>query len=112
MLAEKSAKHPEKFSEAWNFGPNDHDAVSVEFIAKYISSKTPGMLVESHEGDHPHEATLLKLDISKSRGRLNWMPKWSVTQALDKVLDWHEAFEAGHDMYEKSMEHIRSYEQF
>lgn len=111
MLAENMALVPKDFSEPWNFGPNDFDAKSVEYIAKYISSKYKNKFaLKSQQGDHPHEASYLKLDISKTRSLLGWEPKWSLETALDLVLDWNDAFLNRQNMYEKSMSQLDFYE--
>jgi CDP-glucose 4,6-dehydratase len=59
----------------------------------------------------PHEAQLLKLDISKSRERLNWSPRWDLNTALQKVVNWHGAWTSGGDMRKFTEQQINEYEQ-
>ena len=60
-------------------------------------------------GDHPHEAHYLKLDISKARARLNWAPRWSLDQALERIIEWHQAWRAGADMRALCLQQISQY---
>ncbi|HPI41661.1 MAG TPA: CDP-glucose 4,6-dehydratase [Pseudobdellovibrionaceae bacterium] len=93
LLAEKLYKNGETFDDAWNFGPFDNDAQSVEYIVKRLvtiwgdSAKwltTPG--------EHLHEATYLKLDSSKSRARLSWFPNWNLDTALVHTAKWYKDY--------------------
>jgi len=60
-----------EFPEGWNFGPNDEDALPVEWIVNELAHLWgQGATWQMDEGEHPHEATYLKLDISKARSRL------------------------------------------
>ena len=44
------------------------------------------------EAPQPHEANYLKLDSSKAHNQLNWQPRWQLQTALQKTLEWHEAW--------------------
>ena len=64
------------------------------------------------EGDrrvHPHEATFLKLDCSKSRARLGWRPRWQLEHALEETVGWYRAFYAGSDVRALSFGQIAAY---
>ena len=37
----------------------------------------------------PHEAGLLRIDSSKSKRDLGWVPKWDATTAIQKTVDWY-----------------------
>lgn len=60
-------------------------------------------------GDHPHEANYLKLDISKARQHLSWVPRWDLDTALNKIVAWHQAWLAKADVQALSLEHINQY---
>jgi CDP-glucose 4,6-dehydratase len=90
-IAEKMFTDQHQFSEAWNFGPKDEDAKSVEWIVNKVLSlwgNSNGFNIE--KGDHPHEANYLKLDYSKSANRLYWKPKWDLAEALERIVVWHK----------------------
>jgi CDP-glucose 4,6-dehydratase len=110
LLAQKLYENGPKYSGAWNFGPSDHDARTVEWIVKKICEmwgreSTYGV----DEGEHPHEATYLKLDCSKAKMELGWTPKWSLEIALEKILDWNKVFQAKGDLKMKCLQQIKEY---
>lgn len=98
------------FEEAWNFGPNDSDAQSVECIVSRLAGIWGGEAVWGvDDGRHHHEAKLLKLDISNARHRLGWRPRWDLQQALERTIDWHRAWLGGASMREFSLKQIFAY---
>lgn len=110
MLAERLVDAGSAYAEAWNFGPADEDARSVGWIVQHLASLWgEGASVEIAEGNHPHEAGYLKLDISKVRARLDWAPKWPLGVALAKIVDWHREYLASGDMRAKCAQQIREY---
>ena len=46
----------------------------------------------------PHENTYLKLDSSKSRTLLGWLPRLDLKTTLEWVVDWTRKFEEKADM--------------
>jgi CDP-glucose 4,6-dehydratase len=85
--------NPLLFSQAYNFGPQSEDALSVEEMVKLaIKSWGSGRYVIEHQLDQPHEAGLLKLDISKVKSELNWAPKMMAGSTVNFTLDWYKNF--------------------
>lgn len=98
------------FAEGWNFGPVDEDARSVEWIVRRMCDTWPGEASwTAQAGDHPHEANFLKLDISKARQRLGWVPRWNLEAALARTMDWHRAWIDGENMRDFSVKQIDAY---
>jgi CDP-glucose 4,6-dehydratase len=90
LLAQKLYSEGSEYSEAWNFGPVDSDAKPVEWIVRKLCGMIPeskGYTVE--KTPQPHEASHLKLDISKAKARLGWEPRWSLETALAKIVEWN-----------------------
>lgn len=86
-------KKPIDFAQAYNFGPQSEDALSVEEMVKAaIESWGFGEYQIEHEANQPHEAGLLKLDISKVKSELNWMPKMNAKETVKFTLDWYKNF--------------------
>lgn len=111
MLAEKLVQEGPAWGEAWNFGPHDADARPVSWIADRLSLHWgPGARWVRDAGEHPHEAHLLKLDSSKARQRLRWLPRWSLDQSLQHIAAWHKAQLAGQDLLAASLAQISDYE--
>lgn len=110
ILAEKLYTEGSAFAEAWNFGPGDSDARTVGWIVEYLCSQIPNASWECDDAPQPHEANLLKLDISKAKARLGWHPGWNLQAALDRTLEWHQALKNGVDMAGFSRGQIHEYE--
>ena len=109
-LAEHLMQTGEKAAEAWNFGPADEDAQPVRWVVEQLVAQVPGAhWVSRQESAQLHEANYLKLDSSKARARLGWVPRWHLSEALGKTLAWHLAWRAGEDMRSVSLEQIRMY---
>lgn len=100
----------QNFAEGWNFGPLDEDARSVEWIVNQICQSWPGEATwRTQAGKHPHEANVLKLDISKARQRLGWTPRWTLESAIAHTIDWHRSWINGDNMREVSVKQINAY---
>ncbi len=99
------------YAEGWNFGPGENDAMSVEKITETLFKAwdQPGNFTV--ENSHLHEASLLKLDCSKARIRLNWKPQWNAETAIQQVSSWYKAYLAGNDMYVYTLNQITQYQQ-
>lgn len=110
MLAEKLSTQGTEFAAGWNFGPEDRDARTVEWIVRHLVDLWGGDAAWScDEGRHPHEARYLKLDISKARGHLGWQPRWTLETALERTIEWHKAWLADTDMHDVSLKQIADY---
>ena len=93
LLGANLAAEPMKFSQAYNFGPLLSDALSVEEMLKLaIASWGKREYVVEKEEGQPHEAGLLKLDISKAISELKWQPKMNAEQAVRMTMDWYSEF--------------------
>ena len=111
MLAEKLFIEGKGFAEAWNFGPEDDDARSVQWIVDYLCAQLPNVAWQCDALQQPHEANTLKLDSSKAKAQLNWRPRWNLQTALGKTLSWHKSWKQGSDMAAFSAQQIQEYEE-
>ena len=113
LLAERLCEAGPDFAEAWNFGPDERDARTVEWIVQDMRRVWgDGATWSRDEQVHPHEATFLRLDISKARARLGWRPVLGLEQALPLVVEWHRAWYGGVDMRAFSLGQIDHYRRF
>ena len=44
------------------------------------------------------EANFLKLDCSKIKKAIGWTPRWHITEAVEKIVEWSKAYLAGEDI--------------
>ncbi len=87
---------PIKFGNAYNFGPNTADAISVEeMVVKAIKCWGVGSYKAVADSINPHEAGLLKLDISKALGHLNWKPLFNAQTAIERTISWYKNYYNG-----------------
>lgn len=98
------------FAEAWNFGPDDEDARSVGWIVGRLAEIRQDLKWQADPSPQPHEAHYLKLDSSKAKSRLRWQPRWHLQTALQKTLEWHQAWRRGDDMRTVTLQQIEHYQ--
>lgn len=111
LLAEKLLTEGVRFSGAWNFGPKQNSIVPVEeVVTRMIKSWGSGSwgIVNAQE-EQFYETTLLNLDTSKSKFKLNWSPRWSLEQALDYTVEWYKNYKVHPDMRTLCMKQIEQY---
>jgi CDP-glucose 4,6-dehydratase len=110
VLGAKLYAEGASYAEGWNFGPDDSDAKTVEWIAGKICEVWGGNAfyeIDTHL--QPHEATYLKLDCSKAKSRLGWYPKWHIDTAINRIVEWTKAYQRGADMRSCCNGQIREY---
>jgi CDP-glucose 4,6-dehydratase len=99
-----------QLADAWNFGPHDDDAWPVGRIAETMAMRwgsDASWIVDS--APSVHEAGYLKLDASKARAELGWLPQLRLNTALDLAADWYKAWNAGSDMQAFTLNQIEAY---
>jgi len=108
-LAEQLFKNPRDFSEGWNFGPYDRDVRPVDWILDEMTTLWPEASWALDQDDNPHEAMLLKLDISKASAILGWVPTWDLNVTLGKIVRWHKHWIEGADMRVECIKEINEF---
>nr|WP_315463732.1 CDP-glucose 4,6-dehydratase [uncultured Rhodoferax sp.] len=99
-LAERLFVDGTSFAEAFNFGPREDDAQPVDWIVRQLAIKWGDSAKWQVDGaNHPHEASLLRLDVSKAAHRLAWRPELNLDAALQLTVDWTRANLDGQDMH-------------
>jgi len=110
-LAEQLEKNGSKYAQAWNFGPIEEDARSVQWIVEKMTKLWGDNAdwIDDESGHIPHEANYLKLDCSKAHMKLNWYPKWDLCQTLSKIVEWHKLDCSGNKCRDLCLEQINEY---
>ena len=110
-LAERLFVDGQTYAEAFNFGPREDDAQPVEWIVQQLASKWGNSAKWQLDGaDHPHEASLLRLDVSKAAHRLAWSPVLNLDAGLQLTVDWARANLDGQDMHVFTGAQINDYQ--
>ncbi len=108
-LVQKMYNNPKKYSEGWNFGPNEKDVKQVDWILNRMISGWPNSSWELDKESNPHEAGFLKLDIAKAESKLGWKPVWRLDHTLEKIISWHKAWLDKEDMQAVCLAEIEEY---
>ena len=110
MLAEKLYSEGTAYAEGWNFGPREEDVQPVEWILKHmVEHWGDGASWQLDINPQPHEAQLLKLDISKATSLLKWQPRWSLEKALESIVEWQQCWIAKGNIRQKTLDQIDLY---
>lgn len=110
LLAERLYTDGISFAEGWNFGPADEDAQPVRWIVERLAEMRKDVKWQCDERPQPHEANYLKLDSSKAHNQLGWHPRWRLWDALQKTMEWHEAWRKEEDMRSVTLAQIAAYQ--
>ncbi len=99
------------YSDGWNFGQNTEDILTVEEVVKEVLSLWGEGKYRFNKESVLHEASLLKLDISKARSALRWRPVYGVKEAMEKTIFWYKKHyeEGSNDIYEYTANQIKDY---
>lgn len=98
------------YASPWNFGPREEDARSVKEVVDLLITRWGESAAWEKEGsEQPHEANLLKLDCSKARQQLGWVPRWNLETAIENIVIWQRAFQENKNMQEISLAQINQY---
>lgn len=101
---------PNKYSQAYNFGPDTLDSLSVEeMVKKSIQCWGSGSYKLAIDKNNPHEAGVLKLDISKALKELRWKPLFDSNTAIDKTISWYKKFYLNYSAIELMNDDINDY---
>ena len=84
LLASRIWQEGERFSGGWNFGPGETNSCTVvELIENIIQLSGKGSYTIPYTDKAPHEARMLKLDISKAGKLLKWRPVLSLLETIE-----------------------------
>ena len=112
LLGAAMEKDPVAYSEAWNFGPNNDDVLTVrEVVESAIKEWGSGSYETPSLSSQPHEAGLLKLDISKTVKRLDWKPKMNSSEAISGTMRWYKQVKTGQDAINFTYQQIAQYQE-
>lgn len=91
VLGLKLYEQPLAFSKPYNFGPVPEDHLPVqELVKKAIEAWGSGEWKDISQSNQPHEAGLLKLDITRALKELNWRPKLNALSAIEWTVNWYK----------------------
>lgn len=93
LVGQKLLEGKKEFATSFNFGPNPTDEASVEKVVRELNKHWDKVKFEIEiPKEAPHEAGLLKLDCSKARRMMGWMPVWDATETFEVTTKWYKYF--------------------
>jgi len=109
-LAQNLYSNGIQYAEPFNFGPNDEDVKTVKWIVETLTNRLgKKYLLNEDVSDNFHEAQLLRLDCTKAKIKLNWQPKWNIEHSIEKIIEWHLAYNHGDNMRNITINQIEEY---
>jgi len=112
LIGSKLKENTVAYSEAWNIGPETEDILTVkQVVEKAIETYGKGEYHTPQLMNQPHEATLLQLDISKIKQRLNWQPLLNSSLAIEWTIQWYKQVMNGANPFELTNNQIKQYSQ-
>lgn len=109
LLGAKMMSQPGKYTEAWNFGPEQNNICSVEtLVNEIIEQWGKGIWIDASDKKIKHEAQLLALDISKARHILKWKPVLDFNETVKLTIEWYKNYKFA-DIKTLCEEQIRYY---
>ncbi|MBU0665480.1 MAG: CDP-glucose 4,6-dehydratase [Proteobacteria bacterium] len=110
LLAEQLYHEPDLVG-AYNFGPDTSTAATVreviELAQKFYGK---GRIVWGDGSKGPHEAGCLALEIAKARTTLGVVPKWTLTEAIERTMHWYNRQNMGADPQTLCLSEIADFE--
>ena len=95
VLAER-AWRDQTMAQAWNFGPQTHEAATVREVVGLAQTAFGQGQVQWGDGtDGPHEAVLLMLDTSLAKSHLGVQSVFPLIDAIGMTMRWYRDLQAG-----------------
>ena len=99
MIAAKQWEDPARYSGYYNVGPDDRDCFQTgALVDLFIRHWGEGMTWNAIPWNGPHEANFLKLDCSKLKSTFGWQPRWDLSKAVEKVVQWSKCWRENGDI--------------
>ncbi|MGE4239664.1 CDP-glucose 4,6-dehydratase [Ramlibacter sp.] len=109
-LAERLWAGPEA-AGPYNFGPPTDEAATVREVIELARAAYSQGTTEFGGGDEwPHEAGWLALETAKSRHALDVVPRWSLSEAVQRTMAWYRGHADGRDARALCAADIDAYE--
>jgi len=89
MLAKIQYENPNKYSGAWNFGPEYKSIKSVREIVELIINYWGSGSIKVEKNNKFYEHHYLQLDIKKAKKYLKWKPTYDVKESVNVTVDWY-----------------------
>lgn len=94
----------------YNVGPAKDNCLTTGELVSQFCGKWQNELEWINKSDNgPHETNLLFLNSDKLTNTFQWMPKWNIEKAVEKVVEWEKALQKNDDTEEIIRKQIQEY---
>lgn len=95
---------------AWNFGPDSADSLSVISVTNIVKQLWGKGRVEYLECDSTtKEVDQLLINSDKAYEELGWIPKWNARQSIEKTVLWYKSVLSGADPRKQTENQVISF---
>lgn len=110
MICEKQY-HDYKYAGWYNVGPDDIDCINTGKLVDIFCNLwgEDATWKNISEINSPHEANFLKLDCTKIKTIFSWNPKWHITDAIEKTIEWNKVWLKGESVSQEMDKEINTY---
>ena len=109
LIVQRQYEDP-KYAGCYNVGPDDCDCITTgRLVDIFCECWGDNLSWENQHDGGPHEANFLKLDCSKLKTTFGWQPKWRVSEAIEKTIQWSKSYEKSEDIVTCMNEQIQSF---
>ncbi len=103
LMIAKAQYEEISYAGNYNVGPDDRDCRTTGelvtlFCEKWNKERKSNITWKNTYEEGPHEANFLKLDCSKIKTTFGWYPRWNVEAAIEKIIEWSDAYEGAEDI--------------
>ena len=95
----------------YNVGPDECDSITTgelaDLFCKYYGNNLKW--IDKSDPNAPHEASYLKLDNSKIKKTFNYEPKWNISKAIEKTVEWTKIYAEGGNLEEITTRQIMEF---
>jgi CDP-glucose 4,6-dehydratase len=98
------------FAGSYNVGPDESSCINTGQLVDMFTRhwKKEISWINKYDGG-PHEANFLKLDCSKIKSTFGWKPKWTVDEAVKRIVEWTEVWNANESIIDIMDKQINEY---
>ena len=95
----------------YNIGPDECDCLTTgELVSMFVERWGDGLTWKSNQiAQAPHEANFLKLDSSKVKAEVGWIPKWHIDEAIEATVHFAKIWSKNGDVQAEMLSEIQQY---
>lgn len=111
LLIAKKQYEDINYAGYYNVGPDECDCVTTGDLVSLFCEMwgDEAEWINQGEENAPHEANFLKLDCSKIKSVLGWIPTWGVEDAIRKTIEWSKVYFENGDVAETMTKQINNF---